>query len=94
MSEPRRSGGDETWHRLSGWTAGQTRSERLAGHLLRLSGYASIDPSHPLGGRDGLKDLIAVRYGRKWIAAAHFSRERLSMSKLKKKFLDDYAGRG
>ena len=50
----RRTDGDETWTRLLSWTKGQKPSERLASHILRADGYKSIDPSHPLGGQDGL----------------------------------------
>ena len=44
----RQTEGAETWRRLLNWDRGQTASERLAAHILRFEGYASIDPSHPL----------------------------------------------
>ena len=54
----RRNDGDETWQRLLSWSKGQKSSERLSGLLLQADNYKSIDPSHPLGGKDGLKDII------------------------------------
>jgi hypothetical protein len=47
----RRLSEDETWNRILNWTKGQ-KSERLAAHILSSEGYKSIDPSHPLGGKD------------------------------------------
>lgn len=70
----------------------QTPAERLAGHILRLDGFNSLDPSHPLGGKDGLKDLVAVRDGQKWIAAAYFPREQQPFNSIKSKFINDSAG--
>ena len=49
---------DETWHRLREWTAGSAAAERLAAQVLLADGYTSVDPSHPLGGPDGGKDLL------------------------------------
>ena len=74
------------------WTKQQSPSERLAGHILRLEGFKSLDPSHPLGGKDGLKDLVALREGERWIAAAYFPRGQQSISEIKKKFKDDFEG--
>lgn len=44
---------DETWHRLRDWTYGSAPSERLAAQILHHEGFEAIDPSHPLGGKDG-----------------------------------------
>jgi hypothetical protein len=33
-----------------------------------------MDPSHPLGGQDGLKDLICNKEGKKYIVAVYFPR--------------------
>src|SRR5262245_32613142 len=52
---------DETWHRLREWTKGQSTSERLAAQILMQEGFTEIDPSHPLGGKDGGKDAIAYK---------------------------------
>ena len=50
----RRSDGRETWHRLLEWDKGQAPAERLAAVVLFSDGFRNVDPSHPLGGRDGL----------------------------------------
>lgn len=84
--------GRETWHRLQQWDKGQTPSERLAGHILRLSGFESIDPAHPLGGRDGQSDLFALKDGKKWTGAVYFPRGQKSFSDITKKFRNDLNG--
>lgn len=88
----RRTEGDETWTRLLSWTKGQKLSERLASHILRADGYKSIDPSHPLGGQDGLKDLITIKDNIKRIGAAYFPRGQKSFSEIKGKFKNDLKG--
>ena len=88
----RRTNGDETWNRLLSWTKGQKPSERLASHILRADGYKSIDPSHPLGGQDGLKDLITIKDNIKWVGAAYFPRVQKSFSEIKDKFTNDLKG--
>ena len=49
--------GRETFNRLLNWDRGQAPSERLAAIILSNEGFMGIDPSHPLGGKDGLKDM-------------------------------------
>lgn len=87
----RQSDGDETWNRLINWTKGQ-KSERLAAHILSSDGFKSIDPSHPLGGRDGLKDIIAIKDNLQWIAAAYFPRGQKTFTEIKNKFIGDIKG--
>ncbi len=88
----RRTAGSETWHRLLDWDRGQAPSERLTAHLLREEGFNSINPSHPLGGRDGLKDVICERDGKKWIGAAYFPRGQKAFNEIQKKLNDDLEG--
>jgi hypothetical protein len=88
----RRTDGDETWSRLLNWTKGQKPSERLAAHILSSDGFKSIDPSHPLGGKDGLKDIISVKDNLQWIAAAYFPRGQKAFKEIKKKFTSDMHG--
>ena len=76
---------DETWHRLREWTNGQAPSERLAAQLLIHEGYSSIDPSHPLGGRDGGKDAMCTRDGKLWVMAAYFPRGQLPLASVASK---------
>lgn len=88
----RRSNGEETRYRLLDWIGGQTPAERLGSHILRAEGYKSIDPSHPLGGRDGLKDIICFGNGIQWIAACFFPRGKKTFREIKKKFSEDLEG--
>src|SRR5215831_9131187 len=85
----RRSGGRETWHRLRDWDEGSGKAERLAAQILIAEGFTSVDPSHPLGGRDGLKDIVCERDGRRWRAAAWFPRGERKFSQIQKKFKHD-----
>lgn len=88
----RRRGGDETWFRLREWTKGQKEAERLAAHVLSAAGYQSMDPSHPLGGPDGLKDSKCAKDGKEWIGAFYFPKGEKSFSDVKSKFNDDLEG--
>ena len=88
----RQTGGQETWARLRDWQRGQPHAERLAGHILRSAGYTAIDPSHPLGGPDGLKDFVCAREGRRFIAAAYFPTRRVTPGQVRTKFLGDLRG--
>jgi len=92
MNARRRRKGDETWNRLLNWTDSQKASERLAGHILGIEGFTSIDPSHPLGGPDGLRDMICVRSDIRWVVAVYFPNGQKSFSEIKTKFEDDAYG--
>lgn len=83
---------DETWHRLREWTNGQAPSERLAAQLLIDEGFDDIDPSHPLGGRDGQKDALCSKHGKKWVMAVYFPRGQKDFTQLKEKFESDISG--
>lgn len=88
----RQTEGAETIARLREWTRGQAASERLAARLLRVEGYKDVDPSHPLGGQDGLKDVVCERDGVRWIGAAFFPRGQQPFGSIKDKFRGDLAG--
>lgn len=88
----RQTEGGETWRRLREWSRGQAASERLAAHILRSQGYKELDPSHPLGGKDGLKDTICSKEGVKFIGASYFPREQKTLAALTKKFEGDLKG--
>lgn len=88
----RQTQGTETVTRLREWVKGQPASERLAAHLLRADGYTALDPSHPLGGKDGLRDVVCQRAGERWIGAAYFPRGQQSLGAIKEKFINDLAG--
>jgi hypothetical protein len=51
-----------TWRLLLDWGKGPTDGERFSADLLSLEGFRSIDPSHPLGGPDSLKDLCDLNW--------------------------------
>lgn len=82
---------DETWHRLLGWTWGQTPSERLAAQIVAHEKYQDIDPSHPLGGKDGGRDATCTRDGQRYIVAVYFPRGQQSFTTIASKFADDLA---
>lgn len=88
----RRNDGRETWHRLLEWDKGQAPAERLAAVVLFSDGFRNVDPSHPLGGRDGLKDMVLTNNGTKWIGAVYFPRGQQSFSDIKSKFVHDLEG--
>ena len=88
----RRSEGKETWHRLLEWDRGRASSERLAAIILSNVGFRNIDPSHPLGGKDGLKDMVLSFNGKRWIGAVFFPRGQQRFSDIKSKFSHDLSG--
>ncbi|GAB1774170.1 hypothetical protein [Priestia megaterium] len=88
----RRTNGEETWYRLQEWTKGQAAAERLSSHILDSEGYESIDPSHPLGGRDGIKDMVCVKNYIEWVAGCYFPRGQKNFRTIKEKFLNDLKG--
>jgi hypothetical protein len=77
---------------LLNWSDSQKASERLAASLLAASGYSSIDPAHPLGGRDRLKDAVCVKDGKRWLAAVYFPRGQKSLTQTLTKFKHDLRG--
>lgn len=82
---------DETWHRLLEWTQGQTPSERLAAQVLAHEGFEDIDPSHPLGGKDGGRDAMCTKGGQPWIMAVYFPRGQQALRTIQDKLKDDLA---
>jgi hypothetical protein len=83
---------DETWHRLREWTNGQGPSERLAAQLLSAEGFEGIDPSHPLGGRDGRQDAVCTKDSKRWTMAVYFPRGEEGFGEIEKKFSHDSKG--
>ena len=81
---------DETWHRLREWTNSQAPAERLAAELLLFDGYEEVDPSHPLGGPDGGKDILCTRDGLRCLAAVYFPRGQQAFGEIKSKFQGDF----
>lgn len=83
---------DETWHRLLAWTNGQGPAERLAAQLLLAEGFTDLDPSHPLGGPDGGKDILCVKDGTKFVGGVYFPRGQQTFATIQSKFESDLAG--
>lgn len=92
MNYKRSSEGDETWFRLLNWTKNQKAAERMSAHILKSEAYHSVDPSHPLGGRDGGKDILCAKNSKKYVGAAYFPRGQKSFSDIQKKFKEDALG--
>lgn len=63
---------------LRDWRNGSTQAERLCAALLHLESFEDVDPQHPLGGPDGLKDVRCNRNGKVWIAAAILAAPKLN----------------
>lgn len=84
--------GRETFNRLLNWDRGQAPSERLAAIILSKEGFKGVDPSHPLGGKDGLKDMLLSFNGKRWIGAVYFPRGQQSFTEIKTKFTHDLSG--
>ena len=83
---------DETWHRLREWTNGQAPSERLAAQILLDAEFDGIDPSHPLGGKDGGKDALCFSQWKKWVMAVYFPRGQKGFAEIRTKFEEDLPG--
>jgi len=92
MPKQRQYSGDETTETLSKWKKGQKAAERLAGSVLHLDNFTDIDPSHPLGGRDGTKDIVCKKGERQFIVAVYFPRIEQSFANIAKKIQQDYFG--
>lgn len=80
---------DETWHRLREWTNGQAPSERLSAQILTEEGFRGVDPSHPLGGKDGGRDASCEFDGEPWVMASFFPRGEKSYAEISAKFDSD-----
>jgi hypothetical protein len=77
---------------LREWTQGQGPSERLAQQILISEGFKGLDPSHPLGGKDGGADAVASRDGLRWVMGVYFPRGQQKLKKIEKKLIGDFEG--
>jgi len=77
---------------LRDWRYGQLQAERLCSGLLHVEGYEAVDPQSPLGGPDGLKDVLALRDGLRWVAACYFPPTHQTFADIKAKFTQDLSG--
>jgi len=83
---------NETEISLINWRGGPTKAERLCAALLSIEGYHSIDPQCPLGGPDGLKDIVCAKDSWKYIGASYFPTTGQQFKSIKEKFEHDLEG--
>jgi len=69
-----------------------TQAERLCAAILHLESFEEVDPQHPLGGPDGLKDVKYSKDGKTWIAAAYFPPKPPTFNEIQTKFDHDFCG--
>lgn len=77
---------------LRDWRYGNTQAERLCAAMLYLESFQDVDPQHPLGGPDGLKDVRCSKDGKTWIAAAYFPPTPSTFTEIRTKFDHDLGG--
>lgn len=82
----------DTEIKLKLWRGGQPSAERLAGNILHLDGFTSVDPQCPLGGPDGLKDVICEKNSWRYVGAAYFPPTEQTFTSVKKKYVHDLEG--
>lgn len=82
----------DTELKLKVWRGDQIIAERLAAAVLHLEGFSSVDPQCPLGGPDGLKDVLCEKNGWKYVAAAYFPNSDQKFKTIQDKFLHDLSG--
>ena len=57
--------------------------------ILDEEGFESIDPSHPLGGKDGGADALTLKAGDPWVMAVYFPRGQQSLKDITAKLVSD-----
>lgn len=77
---------------LKMWRFGSPQAERLCASLLHSEGFKRIDPQSPLGGPDGLKDVLLDLNGWKYLAAVYFPPTEKTFDEIQKKFDGDLKG--
>jgi fido (protein-threonine AMPylation protein) len=82
----------KTEYKLTLWREGQTNAERFSADLLIIDGFTSILPQSPLGGPDGLKDVLCEKNGWNYIGASYFPTTQKNYTAIKNKFIHDLDG--
>lgn len=77
---------------LREWRFGQTQAERLCAGVLSIEGFSAVDPQHPLGGPDELKDVLCRRGLTQFVAAAYFPTTKPTFAQIRSKFVGDLGG--
>ncbi|MGA5503911.1 hypothetical protein [Streptomyces umbrinus] len=68
-------------------------AERRRAGIIRISGYADIEPQGPLGSPDGKKDVVVRRDGRRYVAAVYFPTTASAFAATRRKYKEDLRGR-
>jgi fido (protein-threonine AMPylation protein) len=82
----------DTELKLKFWRGDQIGAERLAATILHIDGFSAVDPQCPLGGPDGLKDLLCEKNGWNYVAAAYFPTTEQKFKSVQDKFVHDLDG--
>lgn len=82
----------DTEIKLKMWRGDQIGAERLSSTILHLDGFSAVDPQCPLGGPDGLKDVLCEKNGWKYVAAAYFPTSDKQFKEVQNKFIHDLDG--
>lgn len=82
----------DTELKLKFWRGDQIGAERLAATILHIDGFSSVDPQCPLGGPDGLKDVLCEKNGWRYVAAAYFPSAEQKFKAVQDKFAHDLGG--
>ncbi len=77
---------------LREWRYGPVQSERLCAAILHTEGFDSVDPQCPMGGPDGLKDVLCEKAGRRFVAACYFPTTPKTIAEVKTKLKHDMGG--
>lgn len=77
---------------LKAWRFGNTQAERLCATLLHSEGFKRVDPQCPLGGPDGLKDVLFELNGWRYVAACYFPTTNKDFKAVREKFEGDFKG--
>lgn len=76
------------------WGNKSTDAEYLAAGILSIEKFEDIDPIHPQGGPDGIKDILCKKSKILHVAACYFpnNSNKIEYKELKNKFSQDLAG--
>jgi fido (protein-threonine AMPylation protein) len=77
---------------LKDWRFGSPQAERLCATLLHSEGFNRIEPQCPLGGPDGLKDVLFILNGWRYVAAVYFPTTEKQFKDVRTKFESDLKG--
>jgi hypothetical protein len=61
----------------------------LAAQILLSEGFQGLDPSHPLGEKDGGKDAVCAKDRKRWVTGVYFPRGQQEFKNIHEKFRAD-----